>query len=80
MHDGGSQTRVGTTGVSPPVKNNTDRINQLLDRHCYWSGGVRDSGSWTCVGTTGVSPPVKNNTDRMNQLFGLTFLLGWRSV
>ena len=27
---GGSQTQVGTTDVSPPVKNNTDRMNQLV--------------------------------------------------
>ena len=26
---GGSWTGVGTTDVSPPVKNNTDRMNQL---------------------------------------------------
>ena len=39
-----------------------------------------DLGSQTRVGTTDVSPPIKNNTDRMNQLFGLTFLMGWRSV
>ena len=30
MCDGGSQTQVGTTDVSPPVKNNTDRMNQLV--------------------------------------------------
>ena len=28
--DGGSQTQVGTTDVSPPVKNNTYRMNQLF--------------------------------------------------
>ena len=28
--DGGSWTHVGTTDVSPPVKNNTDRMNQLV--------------------------------------------------
>ena len=28
--DGGSWTYVGTTDVSPPVKNNTDRMNQLV--------------------------------------------------
>ena len=28
--DGGSRTHVGTTDVSPPVKNNTDRMNQLF--------------------------------------------------
>ena len=28
--DGGSGTHVGTTDVSPPVKNNTDRMNQLF--------------------------------------------------
>ena len=28
--DGGSQTHVGTTDVSMPVKNNTDRMNQLV--------------------------------------------------
>ena len=28
--DGGSQTCVGTTDVSPPVKKNTDRMNQLV--------------------------------------------------
>ena len=26
----GSQTHVGTSDVSPPVKNNTDRMNQLV--------------------------------------------------
>ena len=26
----GSRTCVGTTDVSPPVKNNTDRMNQLV--------------------------------------------------
>ena len=30
MGDGGSQTCVGTTDVSPPLKNNTDRMNQLV--------------------------------------------------
>ena len=28
--DGGSRTCVGTTDVLPPVKNNTDRMNQLV--------------------------------------------------
>ena len=28
--DGGSQTLAGTTNVSPPVKNNTDSMNQLV--------------------------------------------------
>ena len=28
--DLGSQTRVGTTDVSPPIKNNKDRMNQLV--------------------------------------------------
>ena len=27
---GGSETCVGTTDVSPPVKNKTDRMNQLV--------------------------------------------------
>ena len=30
LHDGGSRTHVGTTDVSPPGKNNTDRTNQLV--------------------------------------------------
>ena len=28
--DRGSRTHVGTTDISPPVKNNTDRMNQLV--------------------------------------------------
>ena len=40
-----------------PVKNNTDRMNQLDCRHSCHGGGPCD-----------VSLPVKNNTDRMNQL------------
>ena len=59
-----------TTDVSPPVKNNTDRMNELVGRHCYWIGGLCDSGSQTLVGTTDVSPPVINNTDRMKWLVG----------
>ena len=30
VQDGGSWTGVGTTDVSLPVKNNTDRMNQLV--------------------------------------------------
>ena len=29
---GGSQKRVGATDISPPVKNNTDRMNQLVGK------------------------------------------------
>ena len=77
----GSRTCVGTTDISPPVKNNTDRMNQLVRVDIPTrGGGPCDRESHTCVGTTDVSPPVKNITDRMNQLFGLMFLLGWKSV
>ena len=79
--DGGSRTWLGTTDVSPPVKNNTDRMNQLFRlmfllgwRSVWW-------GSWTHVGTTDVSPPVKNTQHRQNEPAGQeTFQLGWRSV
>ena len=63
-----SLTCVGTTDVPPPVKNNTDRMNQVVRKRLLWGGALYEAGSWTCVGTTDVSPPVKNNTDRMNQL------------
>ena len=57
-----------TTDVSPPVKNNTERMNQRV-REMFLPGWRScDSGSQTRLMTTDVSPPVKNNTDRMNQL------------
>ena len=63
-----SETRVRTTDVSPLVKNNTHRMNQLSGRHSYWDGVRGDGGSKTHVQTTDISPSVNNNTDRMNQL------------
>ena len=38
---GVSQTHVGTTDISPLVKNNTDRMNQLV-RHSYQGGDPCD--------------------------------------
>ena len=49
QHEGGSRTCVGTTDVSPPIKNNTDRMNQLFGltfliwwRSVWW--GIPDTG------------------------------------
>ena len=48
--DGVSQTLVGITDVSPPVKNNTDRMNQLVKLDIpYQGGGPCNRGFWTCV-------------------------------
>ena len=62
----GSQKSVGTTDVSPPVKNNTDRMNQLVGEMFLPGWRSCDGGSQTRLMTTDVSPTVKNNTDRMN--------------
>ena len=63
-----SRTCVGTTDVPPPVKNNTDRMNQVVRKRLLWGEALWDGGTCTCIGTTDIPPPVKNNTDRMNQL------------
>ena len=49
LRDGGSRTHVGTTDVSPPGKDNTDRMNQLFRftfllgwRSVWW--GIPDTG------------------------------------
>ena len=68
--DGGSQTYVGTTDVSPPVKNKTDSRNQLSTRHSYQGGGLCEIASRICIGTTDLSPLLKNNTDRRDWLIG----------
>ena len=57
-----------TTDVSRPVKNNTDRMNQLVGEMFLPGWRSCDGGSQTRLMTKDVSPPVKNNTDRMNQL------------
>ena len=58
--DRGSQTHVGTTDIPPPVKNNMDRMNQLVGRHSYQGESLCEGGSRRHVGTTDLSPPVKN--------------------
>ena len=56
--DGGSRTDVGTTDISGSVKNNTDRMNQLV-RGSYQGRSPCDGVSRTDVGTTDISRSVK---------------------
>ena len=80
LRDGGSRTWLGTTDVSPPVKNNTDRMNQLFGltflmrwRSVWWV--ILD----TCRDYRRLTTYQKQH--RQNEPAGQeTFQLGWRSV
>ena len=64
----GTWTCLGTTDISPPVINNTDRMNKMVSKKFLPGWSPCDGGSQTDVGTTDISQSVKNN--RQNEPAG----------